>query len=144
MLAVNKYEKTYIETCRRQVDAQLAAYDDMVAARGNESPHKDKRDAAIAAFEQHFLRHMILALDRYFVHRTRALEKKDGNPLNEVRMLCTSITEGHDTLQADSTIKYDPARSVLKLRIGDEIRLSVDGFRKLSRAFFDDLHEKFG
>jgi hypothetical protein len=41
-------------------------------------------------------------------------------------MLCTSITKGHDTLQADTTIKYDPAKAVSKLRIGDEISLSVE------------------
>lgn len=104
---------------------------------------KGTRDAVVATFEQQFFRHMILALDRYLVHRTRALEKKDGNPLNEVRMLCSSITDGHATLQADSTIKYDAAKSVLKLAIGDEIRLSVESFRKVSRAFFDDLREKF-
>jgi hypothetical protein len=87
---------------------------------------------------------MILALDRCFVHRTRALEKKDGNPLNEIRMLCSSIADGHDTLQADSTIKYDAAKSVLKLKIGDEIELSAESFQQLSRAFFDDLRAKFG
>lgn len=39
---------------------------------------------------------------------------------------------------------YDAARSVLKLALGDEIQLSVESFRKLSRAFFDELREKFG
>jgi hypothetical protein len=77
-------------------------------------------------------------------NRTRAFEKKDGNPLNEVRMLCDSITDGHDTLQADSTITYDATKSVLKLEIGDEIRLSAESFQRLSTAFFADLREKFG
>jgi hypothetical protein len=44
---------------------------------------------------------MILALDRYVNHRARGLEGKDGNSLNEVRMIGTSLSEGDGRLQAD-------------------------------------------
>jgi hypothetical protein len=67
---------------------------------------------------------MVLALDSYFVHRARAAEKKDGNPLNEVRMLCNSIMNNNKIMCADKTIKYDPAKSGLEFRVGDEIKLS--------------------
>jgi hypothetical protein len=49
-------------------------------------------------------------------------EKKDGNPINEVSMLCNSIMEGDGALEGDSTIRYNPTRSALKLRIGTRSR----------------------
>jgi hypothetical protein len=36
-----------------------------------------------------------------------------------------------------------PEQSVLKLRIGDTIRLTEDDFDRLSAAFFDDIERKF-
>lgn len=52
---------------------------------------------------------MVLALDQLFVHRARGIEGKDGNPLNEVRVLCTSIMANGGVLVKDSQIKLDPA-----------------------------------
>ena len=77
------------------------------------------------------------------MHRTRAIEGKDGNPLNEVRLLCTSILRNHGVFCADKTIKYTPETSVLKLRIGDEIRLDEARFLQLVDAFFAELRRKF-
>jgi hypothetical protein len=36
-----------------------------------------------------------------------------------------------------------PEQSVLKLRIGDTIRLTEDDFDRLSAAFFADIERKF-
>jgi hypothetical protein len=77
------------------------------------------------------------------VHRTRAIEGKDGNPLNEVRMLCDSILHNHAVLCADKTIKYKPETSVLGFRIGDEIRLDETQFLLLFKSFFSELERKF-
>ena len=49
--------------------------------------------SVFAAFEARFLSHLVLALDDYFLHRGRTIEGKDGNPLNEVRLLCDSIKD---------------------------------------------------
>ena len=130
MLAVGKYKKAHIEACRRQVDAAVATYKKALGGKGG-------------AFEAHFVKHMILALDRYFVHRTRGMEGKDGNALNEVRMLCASISEAGDKLLADTTIKYDAAKSATKLAIGDKLDLTIDQFEKLSAAFFAELTKRF-
>lgn len=131
MLSVSKYPKAYIENCQRKINAQVAAF------------KKLKGGAELSAFETLFFNHMLLALDRYFNHRARAQELKDGNPLNEVRMLCTSITDGDGKLQLDSTIKYQARNSVLKLSIGDTIALNVAAFEAIAEAFFADLRKKF-
>ena len=84
--------------------------------------------AAIEAYEPQFLGNLVLALDSYFVHRARALEEKDGNALHGVSMLCNSMMTNNYRLGADKTIKNDPAKSVLKYRIGDEIKVKEAGF----------------
>ena len=137
MLAVTSYSQDYIADCRSRMEAQLASY---AALR---SSARGAGDAAVEAFEELFFGNLVLVLDGCFVHRTRAMEGKDGNPLNEVRMLCTSILRNHSVLGADKTIKYRPETSVLKLGIGDEIRIDQEQFRQLCDAYFTEIERKF-
>jgi hypothetical protein len=58
-------------------------------------------------------------------------------------MLCNSLMEIQNRMAAEKSIKYDPAKSVLKVAIGDEIRLCREDFVKWSDAFFNDLESKF-
>jgi hypothetical protein len=135
MLCMNAYPQSYIEACRSLLDQQLAAYRELVLTA-------DAR--TVIGFEARFFSHMVVVLDRYFVHRTRGLEGKDGNPLNEVRMLCNSILENESTLTADKTIKYDPAKTVLSIPIGARIELKEYDFNRLAAAFFAEIENKFG
>ena len=73
----------------------------------------------------------------------RKVEGKDGNPLNEVRMLCSSLLTNDGVLAADKTIKYTPETSVLKLRVGDEIRLDDAQFHRLLEAFLAGIEKRF-
>jgi hypothetical protein len=136
MLAAANYPREYIGDCRTRMEAQLAAYRALASSAG-------KNGSPVEAFEPLFFANLTLALDACFVHRTRAVEGKDGNPLNEVRMLCSSILGNHGILAADKTIKYKPETSVLKLEIGDEIRLDEERFGRLLEAFFSELEQKF-
>ncbi len=141
MLAVKTYAQEYIDECRARMDAQLATYKKVVSAAGTDKASSTR--SAVEAFAPLFFNNLTLVLDAYFVHRTRAIEGKDGNALNQVRMLCTSILGNDGVLAADKTIKYTPEKSVLKLRIGDEIRLDEAQFRALFTAFFSEIERKF-
>lgn len=144
MLCVNNYSQKYIDECRSKTAAQVSAYQSLVAAARNQAAADEPLlNAAIEAFEPHFFNNMVLALECYFVHRARAVEKKDGNPLNEVRMLCNSMMNNNNTMCADKTIKFDPAKSVLKYRVGDEIKLNEADFIRLSSAFFAEIESKY-
>ncbi|MBL8228394.1 MAG: hypothetical protein JNL98_07955 [Bryobacterales bacterium] len=136
MLGVSTYSKPYITYCRRMIEAQVAAY--RALPRIGPSSESD-----YAKFETQFIYHLILALDRCFVHRLRGKELKDGNPLNEVRMLCTSILDHGGVFTGDPTIKYNPDRSVLKLKTGEPIAVTEAQFSRLTEAFFADLEAKF-
>lgn len=137
MLGVNRYEPEFIAHCRENIDRQVRAYSEVATAARTAGA-----DAALDAFEPQFFNHMVVTLDAYFMHRLRVLEMKDGNPLNEVRLVAQAvITDGK--LPFDKTIKWKPERSVLKYAIGDEVQVREDGFRALAAAFLDDLEKKF-
>jgi hypothetical protein len=134
----------YIDACRRQIDAQVAAYRILVAAGADlHGSSRTQFDAAIHAFEPVFFTNLVLVLENYFVHRSRTIEKKDGNPLNEVRVLATSMMSNSGRLPADKSIRLDPATSILKFRVGDEIAVGEEDFGRLITAFFAELESKF-
>ncbi len=133
MLSVSRYAKDYVDACRAAVAAQLTSYRKLGPAK----------PAGIEPFERQFFNHMILALDHYFMHRGRTMEGKDGNSLNEVRMLCNAIMENDGRMGADKTIRYKPDMSIPKFRAGDEIRLNADDFDRLFAAFLDEIATKY-
>jgi hypothetical protein len=102
VLSMSNYSQQYIDECRRQIDAQVAAYKILVAAGADlRGSSKTQFDSAIHAFEPVFFNNMVLVLENYFVHRTRAKEKKDGN---EVRILSTSMMNNNGRMAADNSI----------------------------------------
>ena len=132
MLAVSSYSQDHIDAARADIAAVLATFDALPA-----SPARD----ALAAV---LFNNMVLALDARFLHRVRNKEGKDGNPLNEVRLLCEALTE-HGAVLADppKTMKYKPEAAVLGLAPGDSIALSRDDFAALSDAFFAELAARY-
>jgi hypothetical protein len=132
MLAVTNYSQDYIDACRSRFAAQVAAFRKLTSGR------------ATKAFEPEFFNDLVLLLDYSFVHRTRALETKDGNPLNEVRVLCTSLLTNDGVMLADKTIKRKPEATVLKYAVGDRIAVGEEDFSVLAEAFFAELERKFG
>lgn len=51
--------------------------------------------------------------------------------------------QNQGVMSADKTIKYNSAKSTLKLPIGDEIKLTESDFVLLSKAFFAEMKSKF-
>ena len=134
MLSISRYDQSYVDTCRARIGAQNSAYDDL-AKRADAS--------ALAAFEPLFFNHMVMALDCYFGHRARAVEGKDGNALNEVRVLCNSFIQNDGVLMADTQITLKPDESQLGYRVGDRIALAAADFARLSGAFFAEIEARY-
>ncbi len=131
MLAVTAYSAEHVAAFRTRIEALLTAWRALNPPAGSD-------------FERECFTNMVLALDNGFVHRLRGAEGKDGNPLNEVRMISASLVNNGGKLTADKTIKYDPAKSVLGYQIGDDIALTADDFERLSTAFIDTIVTKYG
>ena len=144
MLCINTYTQDYINDCRARVEAQLAVYRHLVAtARAQPTTNDQPLKAAVDSFEPVFFNNMVLLLDSLFTHRSRTLEKKDGNPLNEVRLICESLLDNGGKLSADKSIKLDPTKSVLKYKTGDTINLTEAAFMRLSHAYFAEIESKY-
>src|SRR4051812_6964826 len=141
MLGRKNYTTVEIDHARSTVDSQLAAYAKLVdAVRGTSDP---QAAAALEEFEPLFSNNMALVLDRYFVHRLRAVTGKDGNPLNEVELLSESLMNNDGVLRGNNVVKFVPERSVTGLEPGERIRLSADEFERLAGAFLAELEAKF-
>jgi hypothetical protein len=134
VLCMTTYDQSYVNECRSKIGSQVSAYQALASTA---------KGPALEAFEPVFFNNLMLALDSYFVHRSRTIESKDGNPLNEVRVLCTSLMSNDGVVAADKSIKLKPASSVLKHEIGDEIKLSEQDFVQMSDAFFAEIESKF-
>ena len=141
MLGMKTYTSEYIDACRARVEAGLRAYRDHVGK------------TASAELEHRFFNDQVLLLDYMFVHRLSGTEGKDGNPLNEVRVLCNSLLLNGGNLQVDklpgwpnsavSGINLPQEKSVLKLKQGDRIELTEAAFTRLADAFFAELSKKY-
>jgi len=144
MLGVRKYTQDYIDRCRSRVDADVSAYRELVAAARKDAARDSAQlDSAIEDFKARFFNNMALVLDHFFVHRLRTVEGKDGNPLNEVRVLSDSLMNNKGIFTADKTIKLNPSKSVLKYEVGDAIKLNEADFLLISEAFFSEVESRY-
>jgi hypothetical protein len=140
MLGRKTYTPEELDNATTAIDRQLAAYKKLVKVIDTSDP---KVAAALADFEPLVFNNLTLALDRPFVHRLRVVTGKDGNPLNEVELLVESLINNDGVLRGNNVIKLVPDQSVLKLGIGEPIRLSAAEFERLSKAFLADIRTKF-
>jgi hypothetical protein len=136
MLPRNSFTREEVEEARSAVDRELAAYREIVQAAGAQAAE------ALADFEPLLCNSMTMMLDRHFVHRVRTLTGKDGNPLNEVELICDSLMDNDGVLRANNVIKYIPEQAVVELDIGERIRMTLADFERLSSAFLAELESR--
>lgn len=140
MPCVDKYALDYVDACRTRFTILVSAFEALSSTVGATD---SRQRVAMAAFEPHVFNNMLVALDAHFVHRARLMAEKEGSPLDEVRMLVTSIMNNDSVLTGDASIPYDPAMSVLKLKIGDTIGLDVSAFSELAAAFLAEITARY-
>ena len=144
MLGMKEYDGDYIDACRSRVETQTAMFREVAqAARDHGDADVSRLEGALESLESEYFNNMLLVLEGYFVHRLRGVEGKDGNALNEVRVLARSLMENGGTVMEDTQIALDPERSVLGLRVGEPVRLTLQQYTRLSNAFFRELERRF-
>jgi hypothetical protein len=144
MLGMKEYDGDYIDACRSRVETQTAMFREVAhAARDHGDADVSGLEGALESLESEYFNNMLLVLEGYFVHRLRGVEGKDGNALNEVRVLARSLMENGGTVMEDTQIALDPDRSVLGLSVGEPVRLTLQQYTRLSNAFFRELERRF-
>lgn len=139
MLGRKSFTREELDHSRKAIGEQLAAYRTLATAAAGDPAGT----AALEDFEPLFFNNLALALDRYFVHRIRAVTGKDGNPLNELELLTEALMNNGGVLKPSTVIKLVPDQSVTKIQFGDRIQLTEDQFERLAEACFADLEAKF-
>lgn len=129
MLGVKSYSPEYVEQVRARIAADVAAFDAL--------------GAGAAAFAPTFFNNLVIALDHHFCHRLRTVEGKDGNPLNEVRVIADSLMANGGIFTLNGAIRMKPEASVLGYAPGDEIAVDEDGFRRLADRFLTEIETRF-
>ena len=144
MLGMKEYDRDYIDGCRSRVESQTSMFREVAqAARDHGDADLSGLEGALESLEFEYFNNMLLVLEGYFVHRLRGVEGKDGNALNEVRVLARSLMENGGTVMEDTQIALDPDRSVLGLRVGEPVRLTLQQYTRLSDAFFREIERRF-
>jgi hypothetical protein len=57
-------------------------------------------------------------------------------------MMCNSILQNRAVMTADKTIKFNPSKSILKIQVDEEIKLTESVFVLLFRAFITEIETK--
>jgi hypothetical protein len=141
VLGRKDYTQEELDNAKAAIDEQLKAYKKLAKAVDASSDPKVK--IALEELEPVLFNNLTLALDRRFVHRLRGVTGKDGNPLNEVELVTESLMNNGGSLRGNNVINFVPEDSVLKLDLGDRIRLKAAEFERLAKAFFADLEAKY-
>lgn len=136
------YSAHEIEHAKSTINAQLKAYR-AVADAAEINPNDEDLNEAVDDFNSLFFNNLTLVLDRFFVHRDGATAGTDGNPLNELGLICNSLMCHEGVFTVGAELKYLRDTSVVKLAPGDNVNLNVDEFTRLSAAVFIELDEKF-
>jgi hypothetical protein len=123
MLLRTGYDRHYVAACRESVGAAVEEL--------------RRVGAGSAAWIQ-----LVVALDRWFSLRNPKVEGRDGNPLNEVRVLAESVAEHGAVMTVPKGIKLRPEESVLGFAEGEEISLDGDAFERLFDAFLAAVEKK--
>jgi len=138
MLGRKTFTQEELDGCRAALDEQLGAYTRLAEAAG-----RNGGAAALADFDRPFFTNLVLVLDRWFVHRIRAVSGKDGNPLNEVELIAEAVMLHDGVMPKSSVIKYVPADTVLGIEVGEKVSLSAEDFERLSAAFLAEIERRF-
>lgn len=137
VLSVKSYPADFVEASRARFVSLLDAY-----RRLTETLPAGSLTVA-SEFEHRFVHAVLVSLDAAFVHRVRAQEGKDGNALNEVRMLAESILANDGVLAPNTTIKYVAARSVTGVDIGQPIGPGIDSVHALVMTVHDEIRSRY-
>jgi hypothetical protein len=138
MQAATTYSRQYIDATRARVAEQLATFRRFASVATTPDAA-----ATITAWSPVYFGSLVVGLDHAFVHRRRDPAQRDGNVLDEVRVLAASIAEHGGVLTLDEHVPYDPDRSVTGARPGALIDIDDVTFERLADAYLGSIEASY-
>ena len=146
MLGREDYTQEELDHAKMAVDQQRAAYTKLVRTIANSTEDK-KVDAALATFEALFFNNALLQQHdprpRPFLRASTSNGHGQGRQPAQRGRNAQRFLDEQQRLRGNNVIKYVPDVSVVKLSIGDPIRLTAKEFEHLSAAFFTEIERRF-
>ncbi|MFN8224884.1 MAG: hypothetical protein U0R50_16740 [Gaiellales bacterium] len=141
MLGRKTFTREEIDRARDLLSELTRGYDELATAVA--ATADAQAAAALERVEPLLGSMLLLALDRPFVHRIRAVTGKGGTPLNELELLVDAVSLHGGVLTGNNVIKYVPEQAVLGLSPGDRVSVTRDDVARLAAGVFSELEEKF-
>lgn len=138
MQAATTYSRQYLDATRTRVAEQLATFRRFASVATTPDAA-----ATIAAWSPVYFGSLVVGLDHAFVHRRRDAAQRDGDVLDEVRVLASSIAEHGGVLTVEDDTPYDPERSVTGARPGALINLGDVDFERLAEAYLAAIEARY-
>lgn len=98
-------------------------------------------ESMLESLEADYFGNLVIVLDAFFADR-RPASQPFGPVATEVAALRTSLVEGEGELLPQAAAQIDESRSVLGLKAGDSIRLTVQSFSRLADAYFSEIERR--
>jgi hypothetical protein len=122
------------------INDRISAYRAVLAALRGSPPTLQKK---LSRLEASYFNDLVVVLEGCFVHRLRAKEGRDGNALNEVRLISSSLLEHGGYLTFEKGVRLDPYDSVLRMTEGQPINITMSQFSSLADAFFVEIESRY-
>lgn len=148
MHSIKSYSRQYVDDCCLKIEYQIAVFKKFITESVNQksaagTPPDSRFLRTLQSFETIFFNNMIVVLDSCFHQRNRKQEGRDGNPLNEIRLLAISLLYHKERMWFDKNLGLNPATSILKYPEGALIRVRENDFLTICRAFVAEIRCKF-
>jgi hypothetical protein len=77
-------------------------------------------------------------LSHIFRHKNREAEGKDVHSPDKVEVSCHAVMHHADKPCENEVMKVAPDKSVLRFKVGNEIKFGEEGFVNIYKAFFPE------
>lgn len=129
----------HLNACRARVESQVALFREFASAVSRVDDDGERGlEPMLESLESDFLNNLVIVLDAHFAG-VRSEARPLGPVATEVAALRASLVDGEGELLPEAAARIDEGRSVLGLKAGDSIRLTVQSFSRLADAYFSEI-----
>ena len=141
MFGRKNYTPEELDHATEAIGQQLAAYKKL--AQAVEATSDPAARSALEAFEPLFCNKHDAGSGSLLRSSPADGHRQRRQSAHEVELVADSVMNNGAILRGNNVIKFAPEESVLKLTVGDKIKLTAAQFERLAKAFLAEIQSKF-